>query len=125
MGRFAHKAVAIDPSNGHAHLIEDGSGKSGFYRYIPDVHPDQNRGEGIWYDAGKMYVMDISGGNVGRGAIWELDLASQLITCIYASASEVVGDVSSINVAVPEPESYPLMLVGLAAVGWVARRRKG
>jgi len=51
-----------------------------------------NRGEGIWYHAGKMYVMDTSGGNVGRGAIWELDLANQLITCIYASASEVVGD---------------------------------
>ncbi|MCX2861492.1 DUF839 domain-containing protein [Paucibacter sp. PLA-PC-4] len=167
MGRFAHEAVAIDPTNGYAYLTEDSSGKSGFYRYIPDVHPgklgslaqggklqmakvkgqnniniapaeleqayelewvdianpDQNRGtatavdgttisncagpfvqgwaqgalrmnrgEGIWYYAGKMYVMDTSGGTVNRGAIWELDLASQLITCIYSSASEVVGD---------------------------------
>ncbi len=51
-----------------------------------------NRGEGIWHHAGKMYVMDTSGGNVGRGAIWELDLATQTLVCIYASASELVGD---------------------------------
>jgi uncharacterized protein len=167
MGRFAHEAVAIDPATGIAYQTEDSSGKSGFYRYIPNVlpgamgslaqggrlqmakvkgqnnvniapaeldqgyelewvdiaDPDQNRGtatavngttisncagpfaqgwaqgglrmnrgEGIWYFAGKMYVMDTSGGNVGRGAIWELDLASQTLTCIYASASELVGD---------------------------------
>ncbi|MBT9456812.1 MAG: DUF839 domain-containing protein [Burkholderiaceae bacterium] len=167
MGRFAHEAVAIDPATGIAYLTEDSSGKSGFYRYIPNVtqgalgslaqggklqmakvkglnnvniapaqldqtyelewvdiaNPDQNRGnatgpdgaaitnaagpfvqgwqqgglrmnrgEGIWYFAGKMFVMDTSGGNVGRGAIWELDLASQTLVCIYASASELVGD---------------------------------
>lgn len=45
---------------------------------------------------------------------WTLDLAGHQ-----------VGDVFSITVAVPEPESYALMLAGLAAVGWVARRRKG
>jgi hypothetical protein len=167
MGRFAHEAVAIDPATGIAYLTEDSSGKSGFYRYIPNVLPgglgtlaqggklqmakvkgannvniapaelDQayelewvdiadpdrnrgtatavsgatisncagpfvqgwaqgalrmNRGEGIWYHAGKLYVMDTSGGNVGRGAIWELDLAAQTLLCIYASASELVGD---------------------------------
>lgn len=167
MGRFAHEAVAIDPATGIAYQTEDSSGKSGFYRYIPNVlpggmgslaqggrlqmakvkgqnnvnvapaeldqsyelewvdiaDPDQNRGtatavngttigncagpfvqgwaqgglrmnrgEGIWYFAGKMYVMDTSGGNVGRGAIWELDLVGQTLSCIYASASELVGD---------------------------------
>lgn len=167
MGRFAHEAVAIDPNSGIAYLTEDSSGKSGFYRYIPQVTPGSlgslaqggrlqmakvkgrnnvniapaqleqsyelewvdiadpdanrgnavgpdgaaissaagpfvqgwaqgalrmNRGEGIWYHAGKMYVMDTSGGNVGRGAIWELDLSEQSLLCIYASASELVGD---------------------------------
>jgi secreted PhoX family phosphatase len=167
MGRFAHEAVAVDPSTGIVYQTEDSSGKSGFYRYIPTVlpgalgslaqggrlqmakvkgrnnvnlapavledayelewvdiaDPDQNRGnatgpdgaavssaagpfvqgwqqgglrmnrgEGIWYFAGKMYVMDTSGGSINRGAIWELDLASQTLTCIYSSASVLVGN---------------------------------
>jgi uncharacterized protein len=167
MGRFAHEAVAVDPSTGIVYQTEDSSGKSGFYRYIPAVlpgalgtlaqggrlqmakvkgvnnanlapavledayelewvdiaDPDQNRGnatgpsgasisnaagpfvqgwqqgglrmnrgEGIWYFDGKMYVMDTSGGSINRGAIWELDLASQTLTCIYSSASVLVGN---------------------------------
>lgn len=34
-----------------------------------------------------------------------------------------VGDSFSISVAVPEPESYALMLSGLALLGWLAKRR--
>jgi hypothetical protein len=30
----------------------------------------------------------------------------------------------SIAAAVPEPETYAMMALGLAAVGWVVRRRK-
>lgn len=167
MGRFAHEAAAVDPTNCNVYLTEDSSGKSGFYRYIPDIktgapgslamggmlemakvkgknnvnlavasvddsyelewvsvpNPDQNRGnatglngqlissaagpfvqgwakgalrmnrgEGIWYAQGKMYVMDTSGGQVSRGAIWELDLASQVLRCIYSSPSMLVGN---------------------------------
>lgn len=51
-----------------------------------------NRGEGIWYFDGKMYVMDTSGGTVARGAIWELDLASQTLKCIYSSPNMVAGN---------------------------------
>ena len=51
-----------------------------------------NRGEGIWYAQGKMYVMDTSGGAVQRGAIWELDLATQVLKCIYSSPSPLVGN---------------------------------
>ena len=32
---------------------------------------------------------------------------------------------SVMTTAVPEPETYALMLAGLAAVGWAARRRRG
>jgi secreted PhoX family phosphatase len=51
-----------------------------------------NRGEGIWYFDGKLYVMDTSGGSINRGAIWELELASQTLTCIYSTASTTVGN---------------------------------
>ncbi|MDB5746431.1 MAG: phosphatase [Massilia sp.] len=167
MGRFGHEAAAVDPATGNVYQTEDLSGKSGFYRYVPDVkngapgslamggvlqmarvkglanvnlgtapinatyelewvnvaNPDQNRGnatgpggititnaagpfvqgwiqgalrmnrgEGIWYAQGKMYVMDTAGGAVSRGAIWELDLATQVLTCIYSSPSQLVGN---------------------------------
>ncbi|MFS2217195.1 PhoX family phosphatase [Telluria sp. Tellsp104] len=167
MGRFAHEAAAVDPATSIVYMTEDSSGKSGFYRYIPDdknggygalarggvlqmarvkgtpnanvagalkgdayvlewvpvADPDQNRGnatgpsgttinnaagpfvqgwlqgalrmnrgEGIWYAQGKMYVMDTSGGSVARGAIWELDLATQVFRCIYSSPNTTVGN---------------------------------
>ena len=167
MGRFAHEAAAVDPASGIVYQTEDSSGKSGFYRYLPDIKtgalgtlamggllqmakvkgvdnanlataavnasyelewvtiadPDRNRGnatgptgiainsaagpfiqgwtqgalrmnrgEGIWYAQGKMFVMDTSGGAVQRGTIWELDLASQVLTCIYSSPSALVGN---------------------------------
>jgi secreted PhoX family phosphatase len=167
MGRFGHEAAAIDPVTGNVYMTEDSSGKSGFYRYVPDVkngypgslamggvlqmakvtgtvnanlataavdatyalewvtiaNPDQNRGnatgpagititsaagpfvqgwtqgalrmnrgEGIWFAMGKMFVMDTSGGAVQRGTIWELDLATQVLRCIYSSPSQLVGN---------------------------------
>jgi secreted PhoX family phosphatase len=167
MGRFAHEAVAVDPATGIVYQSEDSSGKSGFYRFIPNVtqgslgslaqggtlqmakvvgqnnvnvapaqldqtyalewvtiaDPDQNRGnatglngqvitsaagpfvqgwqqgglrmnrgEGMWYHAGKVYLMDTSGGTVNLGAIWELDLATQVMTCIYSTSGASVGN---------------------------------
>ena len=167
MGRFAHEAAAVDAATGIVYETEDSSGKSGFYRYIPDITPGypgslamggrlqmakvkgvvnanlatapvnatyelewvdiadpdrnrgnatgptgvaitnaagpfvqgwtqgalrMNRGEGIWYALGKMYVMDTSGGSVARGTIWELDLATQVLKCIYSSPSQLVGN---------------------------------
>jgi secreted PhoX family phosphatase len=167
MGRFGHEAAAVDAATGIVYQTEDSSGKSGFYRYVPDITPGypgslamggrlqmakvkdvvnanlatapvdvsyalewvdiadpdrnrgnatgptgiaisnaagpfvqgwvqgalrMNRGEGIWYAQGKMYVMDTSGGAVGRGTIWELDLASQVMTCIYSSPNQLVGN---------------------------------
>lgn len=167
MGRFAHEAVAVDPASGIVYLSEDSSGKSGFYRYVPNVaqgslgslalggtlqmakvigqnnvnvapaqlgqtyalewvtiaNPDQNRGnatglngqtissaagpfvqgwqqgalrmnrgEGMWHQAGKIYVMDTAGGTVNLGAIWELDLATQVMKCIYSTSGASVGN---------------------------------
>lgn len=167
MGRFAHEAAAVDAATGIVYMTEDSAGKSGFYRYVPDVRPgargtlalggvlqmarvqgvsnanlaraaldarlllewvdiadpDQargnatgpngetvsnaagpfvqgwtqgalrmNRGEGIWYTPGKMVVMDTAGGAVARGSIWELELATQTLRCIYASPGALVGN---------------------------------
>ncbi|MBT9501126.1 MAG: PEP-CTERM sorting domain-containing protein [Burkholderiaceae bacterium] len=48
-------------------------------------------------------------------ANWTLDLSGHQ-----------VGDAFSITVAVPEPQTYALMLSGMALLGWAARRqRKG
>jgi secreted PhoX family phosphatase len=167
MGRFAHEAAAVDPYTGIVYETEDSAGKSGFYRYVPDItpgfrgslamggvlqmakvkgidnvnlgtasvnasyelewvnvaNPDQNRGsatgpsgeaisnasgpfvqgwtqgalrmnrgEGIWFSAGKLFVMDTAGGAVARGTIWELNLATHTLSCIYASPSALVGN---------------------------------
>jgi hypothetical protein len=51
-----------------------------------------NRGEGIAYHQGKVYVMDTTGGEVKAGAIWELDLDTQIMRCVYASRGMLFGD---------------------------------
>jgi len=52
-----------------------------------------SRGEGIWYWNRKMYIVDTATGlennatgrrGRGDGAVWELDLDAQRLTCIYA-----------------------------------------
>ena len=49
-GRFAHEAVAFDHSTGFLYLTEDDFGfPSGFYKYIPPVHPRLRRSpRGRW-----------------------------------------------------------------------------
>jgi secreted PhoX family phosphatase len=37
MGRFAHEAVAVDPSTGYVYETEDNGSNSGFYRLIPNT----------------------------------------------------------------------------------------
>lgn len=51
-----------------------------------------NRGEGIAFHDGKVYVMDTTGGEVKTGAIWELDLETQILRCIYASKGMLFGN---------------------------------
>lgn len=167
MGRFAHEAAAVDPVTGIVYQTEDSSGRSGLYRFIPDITPGypgslamggvlqmakvkgqnnanlgtalvnvqyelewvpiadpdrnrgsgiglngetinnaagpfvqgwvqgglrMNRGEGIWFAAGKMFIMDTSGGAISRGTIWELDLATQKLICIYSTPNMLVGN---------------------------------
>lgn len=51
-----------------------------------------NRGEGMWYSEGKIYIMDTTGGVINRGSIWELDLYKQVLRCIYSTPNMVTGN---------------------------------
>jgi len=48
------------------------------------------RGEGAWYYGGKAYFTDTSAG--GEGCVWELNLATQRIKCIYVSQGQLAGN---------------------------------
>ncbi len=65
---------------------------------------------------GDLYVsmtMDITGGQLVGGQ-----------TLSFLADTDNAAAQGSITPTIPEPETYALMLAGLAAVGWVARRRK-
>jgi uncharacterized protein len=58
-----------------------------------------SRGEGIWYSAGRMFIVDTAagvdgGGRPGRGdgAVWELDLSTGRLRALFVSANQTVGN---------------------------------
>jgi len=72
-----------------------------------------SRGEGIWYWNRKMYIVDTATGlenrasppprfGRGDGAVWELDLDTQMLTCIFAvpqNASSVGNNPDNVTVS--------------------------
>ena len=57
------------------------------------------RGEGLWYAAGKLYLVDTATGvdaanrpGRGHGALWELDLATMRLRAIFVSDRRAVGN---------------------------------
>ena len=57
------------------------------------------RSEGIWYSAGKMYMVDTATGmdgtsrpGRGEGAVWELDLTTMKLKAIFVSDNQLVGN---------------------------------
>lgn len=58
-----------------------------------------SRGEGIWHSEGRLYIIDTSAGvdsqgraGYGKGAVWVHDLASDRLTCLFASGDAVVAN---------------------------------
>lgn len=58
-----------------------------------------SRGEGVWYAAGKLFIVDTSAGvdsqgRVGRGegAVWELTLATMRLRAIFVSGDQTAGN---------------------------------
>lgn len=58
-----------------------------------------SRGEGIWHSEGRLYIVDTSAGvdsqgraGYGKGAVWVHDLASDRLTCLFASGDAVVAN---------------------------------
>lgn len=58
-----------------------------------------SRGEGIWYAAGRMFIVDTAAGvdgegrpGRGDGAVWELDLENMLLRALYVSANAGAGN---------------------------------
>jgi secreted PhoX family phosphatase len=52
MGQFFHEAAVVDPSSGIVYMTEDTGPKAGFYRYLPNVPGQLNRG-------GKLQMMKV------------------------------------------------------------------
>ncbi len=58
-----------------------------------------SRGEGIWYAAGRMFIVDTAAGldssgrpGRGEGAVWELDLRTQRLRALFVSANQTVAN---------------------------------
>ena len=95
-------------------------------------------GSGVGFISDAAFDSDSGGGqpvngiNMGESATFQIvgaaldsftggDLAAGAhVRSLLTSSASVV----TIAAAVPEPETYALMLAGLGAVGWVARRRQ-
>jgi secreted PhoX family phosphatase len=57
------------------------------------------RGEGLWLAGGKLFVVDTGAGTnasgavgQGDGAVWELDLATQVLRAVFVSGAPVAGN---------------------------------
>lgn len=75
-------------------------------------------------------VLNVNSGSFSSYS-YQIDLASQKSLRLFFSNTGADGDmgldkvvISGVTAAVPEPETYAMMLAGLGAIGFMARRRQ-
>jgi uncharacterized protein len=105
--------------------VEDPEGQLGAaYDSAPDAAIIA-RGEGAWYDSGKIYFVSTSGGAAGMGQIWVYDPEAETLTLLFESPSSGVLDGPD-NIAVSprggivlceDGGSDPKRLIGLSPDG--------
>jgi uncharacterized protein len=84
MGRFAHEAAAVDPANGVVYMTEDSEGRSGFYRYIPNVSPGAY---GTLAQGGTLQMAKVKG---------------QINTSLISATSGTVHELEWVSIANPD-----------------------
>ncbi len=123
---FAQTTFGYDPvtgaaesASGHVMMVFDGYDADGNSLY-DDAYQE------LAVDA----ALDANGNVTGAQQSWSGTLS---VTFSNASSQDVLGTFyselgvggSSIPAPVPEPASYALLMAGLGAIAWVARRRAG
>ena len=87
-GRFAHEAVAFDPSGGILYLTEDNFGfPSGFYRYIPPENPMES---GELADGGRLQMLAVVGWPNANLAATQRQRATYDVTWVDIDQPDVV-----------------------------------
>jgi len=95
--------------------------------YLPGTNPSGFKISAVWLDGVSVGVNDPQPGQFDN---WSYSISSltagvhtiKVIGTSFDSAASFNGNVQI--TPVPEPETYALMLAGLGAVGFVARRRR-
>jgi uncharacterized protein len=108
-------------------LVQDPEGMSGSaFASAPDAAIFA-RGEGCWYDDGKIYFISTSGGAAGLGQVWVYDPRRETVTMLYESPTSEALD-SPDNIAISprggivlceDGDHDPQRLIGLDSHGEV------
>jgi secreted PhoX family phosphatase len=106
-------------------LVTDPEGESGSaFASAPDAAIIA-RGEGAWYDAGKIYFVSSNGGAAGLGQVWAYDPRREEVTLVFEStASETLDGPDNIAVSprggivlCEDGDFAPQRLIGLTRHG--------